>query len=94
MQLPVLCPVPVSTRTLTSQGIGFLETLKKPANLFKNNLNNTRNNLKSQIKKKKKKNGGIVKLLIPTFFKKKKLMKVQKLFWAKKIWGGCSKLED
>ena len=38
-----------STRTLTSQGIGFLETLKNPANLFKNNLNNIRNNAKSQI---------------------------------------------
>ena len=52
MQLPVLWPVSVSTRTLTSQGIEFLETLKNPANLFKNNLNNTRNNMKSQIKKK------------------------------------------
>ena len=46
-----------STRTLTSQGIGFLETLKNPANLFKNNLNNTRNNMKSQIQNKA--NGGI-----------------------------------
>ena len=34
---------------------------KKP-NLFKNNLNNTRNNLKSQIQNKK--NGGIGELLI------------------------------
>ena len=40
---------------LTSQGIGFLETLKNPANLFKNNLNNTRNNMKSQIQNKTKK---------------------------------------
>ena len=31
----VLQPVSVSTRTLTSQGIGFLETLKNLANLFK-----------------------------------------------------------
>ena len=38
-----------------SQGIGFLEALKNPANLFKNNLNNTRNNMKSQVQKKKKK---------------------------------------
>ena len=62
----------VSTRTLTSQGIGFLETLKKPTNLLKNNLNNTRNDIKFQIqkkKKKKKKNGGIVELLIPTLNK-------------------------
>ena len=42
-------------RALTSQDIGFLETLKNPANLFKNNRNNTRNNMKSQIQKKKKK---------------------------------------
>ena len=27
------------------------------------------------------------------FFQKKLLMG-QKLFWAKKLWGGCSKLED
>ena len=67
MQLPLLLPVSVSTRTLTSQGIGFLETLKNPANLFKNNLNNTRNNMKSQIQNKK--NGGIVELLIPTLNK-------------------------
>ena len=86
MQLPVLCPVPVSTRTLTSQGIGFLETLKKkPANLFKNNLNNPKNNLKSQIKKKK--NGGIVELLIPTFFKKKKAHEGTKTFLGKKNMG-------
>ena len=50
---------------MTSEGIAFLETLKNPANLFKNNLNNTRN-LKSQIPKKRK-NGGIVELLIPTY---------------------------
>ena len=42
-------PVSVSIRSLASQGIGFLETLKNPANLFKNNLNNTRNNMKPQI---------------------------------------------
>ena len=28
------------------------------------------------------------------FFKKKLLMRGQKRFWAKKLWGGCSKLED
>ena len=67
MQLPLLLPVSVSTRTLTSQGIGFLGTLKNPANLFKNNLNNIRNNMKSQIQNKK--NGGIVELLIPTLNK-------------------------
>ena len=52
--------------------------------------------MKSQIqKKKKKKNGGIVELLIPTFFQKNKFpMRRQKLFWAKQLWGGCSKLED
>ena len=76
------------TRTLASQGTGFPETLKNSANLFKNNLNNIRNNMKS------KNNGGIVELLIPTFFQKKLLMRGQKLFWAKKLWGGCSKLED
>ena len=40
-------------------------------------------------------NDGIVELLIPTFFQKKKhLMRGQKLFYVKKLWGGCSKLED
>ena len=37
------------------QGIGFLETLKNPANLFKNNLDNTRNNIKSEIPPPQKK---------------------------------------
>ena len=69
MQPLVLGPVSVSTRTLTGQGIGFLETLKNPVNLFKNNLNNTRNNMKSQIQNKQKKNSGIVELLIPTLNK-------------------------
>ena len=50
--------------------------------------------MKSQIRKKKKKNGGIVELLIRTFFPKKLLMRGQKISWAKKLWGGCSKLED
>ena len=86
MLLPVLWPVSVSNRTLASQGIGFLETLKNPANLFKNNLNNTRN--------KSKNNGGIVELLIPTFFQEKLLMRGQKRFHVKKLRGGCSKLED
>ena len=46
-------------------------------------------------KKRKRKNGGIVESLIPTFFQNKfLLMSRQKLFWAKKLWGGCSKLED
>ena len=45
--------------------------------------------MKSQIPKKR-----IVELLIPTLFKKKLLMKGRKLFWAKKLWGGCSKSED
>ena len=27
-------------------------------------------------------------------FFQKKLMREQTLFWAKKLWGGCSKLED
>ena len=53
MLLPVPSPVLVSTRTLKSQGIGFLETLKHSANLFKTSLNETRNNMMSQIKKKK-----------------------------------------
>ena len=52
---PVLSPVSVSTRILTNQGIRFLETLKNPANLFKNNLNNNSNNMNSQIQKKTKK---------------------------------------
>ena len=56
------------------QGIRFPETLKNPADLFKNNLNNIRNNMMSNN------NGGIVELLIPTFFRKKPLMRGQKLF--------------
>ena len=46
---PLPWRVSVSARTLASQGIGFLDNLKNPANLFKNNLNNKRNNMKSQI---------------------------------------------
>ena len=46
--------------------------------------------MKSQIKKKK--NYGITNTNI--FQKKKLLMRGQDLFWAKKLWGGCSKLED
>ena len=68
MQLPVLWPVSVSTRTLTSLGIRFLDTFKNPANLLKKNLNNTRNNEVSNSKKNLK-NGGIVELLIPTLNK-------------------------
>ena len=53
--------------------------------------------MKSQIQKKKKKkekkkNCGITNTNI--FPIKKLLMRGQKLFWAKKLWGGCSKLED
>ena len=86
MQLPVLCPVPVSTRTLTSQGIGFLETLKKPANLFKNNLNNTRNNLKSQIKKKKKEWWNC-EIINTNIFQKKKAHEGTKTLLGKKNMG-------
>ena len=39
-------------------------------------------------------NGGIVELVIPKFFPKKLLMRGQKLFYVKKLWGGCSKFED
>ena len=28
------------------------------------------------------------------FFQKKLFMRGEKLFWAKKLWGGCSKFED
>ena len=63
--LPVLWPISISTRTLASQGIGSLDTLENPANLFKNNLNNMRNNMKSNN------NGGIVELLMPKVFEKK-----------------------
>ena len=55
---------------LASQDIGFLETLKNPANLFKNNLNNTGNNMKSQIQNNDKNknnnsnNGGITNTTI------------------------------
>ena len=48
--------------------------------------------MKSQIQKKKKKNCGITNTNI--FQKKKLLMRGQKLFYVKKLWGGCSKLED
>ena len=96
MLQPVLLPVSLSIRTLASKGIGFLETLKNSANLFKNNLNNTRNNMKSQIQNNNNnnindnnnnnnKNGGIMELLIPTFFQKKLLMRGQKLFYVKKL---------
>ena len=37
-----------------------------------------------------------MELLIPTFFKKRTSLEMrgQKLFGAKKLWGGCSKLKD
>ena len=57
--------------------------------------------MKSQIpkknknkNKKNKKNGGIVEFLIPTFLQKKLLMRGQNFFSAKKLWRGCSKLEE
>ena len=37
-------------------------------------------------------NAGIVELLIPTFFPKKTSHEGTKLFYVKKLWGGCSKL--
>ena len=59
--------------------------------------------MKSQIQKKKKKkkrkekreswNCGITNT-VPTFFQTKLLMRGKKLFWAKQLWGDCSKLED
>ena len=64
MQLPVLSPVSVSTRTQDSfqaKRYWISWDLKKP-NLFKNNFTNTSNNVKSQIQNKK--NGGISELLI------------------------------
>ena len=73
----------VSTRALASQLVAFLETLKKPANLFKYNLNNTRNNMKFQIQKKKK-----------NFFQKKTSHESTRTFFGKKNMGGFSKLED
>ena len=80
---------------LPRYGIEFLETLENPANLVKNNLLITPGiiYMKSQIKKKKKKkkNCGITNTNIS---QKIKLMRGQKLFWAKKLWRGCSKLED
>ena len=59
----------VSTRTLTSQGIGFLENLKNPANLFKNNLLLIRGIIRS-LKFKTKKKERILELLIQTFVQK------------------------
>ena len=47
--------------------------------------------MKSQIQKKKKKNCG---LLIPTFFRKKASHEGTNFLGAKKLWGGCSKLEN
>ena len=50
--------------------------------------------MKSQIQKKKKEwaDYGITNTNI--FPNKRLLMRRQKLFWTKKLWGGCSKLED
>ena len=60
--MQLLRPVSISTRTLTSQKL-----LNSYKTQLKINLNNTRNNIKSQIKNKK--NGPIVELLIPTLNK-------------------------
>ena len=38
-------------------------------------------------------NGGIVELLIPTFFPEQASHKGTKTL-CKKLWGGCSKLQD
>ena len=54
MQLPLLLPVLVSAMTLTNQKVLDSWDLKRWT-LFKNDLNNTKNNMKSQIPKKKKK---------------------------------------
>ena len=51
--------------------------------------------MKSQTQKKKerkKMNYGITNTNI--FPIKKFLMRGKNFFWAKKLWGGCSKLED
>ena len=95
MLLPVLGPVSVSTRTLASEGIGYLEILKNPANLLKNNLNNTKNYMKFQIQNNNNNNnnnnyyyyGGIVELLIPKFFQKIASDEGIKTILCKKIMG-------
>ena len=73
---------------MTSQGIEFLENLKNPINLFKNNLNKTKNNMRSKIKKKKKKkerwNCGITNTNI---FPKKVSHEGTKTFLVKKSTG-------
>ena len=62
MQLPVLWPISISTKgNWQAKRYCISWDLKKPK-LFKNNLNNTRNNVKSRIQNKK--NAGIVELLI------------------------------
>ena len=50
--------------------------------------------MKSQIKKNK--NGGTVELLKYEHFSKKQgfSWEDKKFFWAKTLWGGCSKLDD
>ena len=100
--------------------------LKYPANLFNNDLDNTRNNMKSQIQKKRwnfwnyqyniKQNYQESRYFFccdyeqlsqnnqrtwcsplrygRIFSKKKFLVRVQKLFWEKKLWRDFSKLED
>ena len=92
MLLPVLGPVSVSTRTLASESIGYLEILKNPANLLKNNLNNTKNYMKFQIQNNNNNNnnnnyGGIVELLIPKFFQKIASDEGIKTILSKKIMG-------
>ena len=50
---------------------------------IQNNNNNNNNS-----------NNNMVELLIPIFFQKELLMRGQKLFYVKKLWGDCSKLEN
>ena len=85
----MLSSVSVSTRTLTSQGIGFLVTSRKPSQfIYLKIILITPGIIRSLKFKKKKKNGGIVELLIPTFFQKKKLlMRGVKTFLGKKVVG-------
>ena len=78
----------VSIRTLTSHGIGFLETLKNPANLSKINLNKTRNIMKSQIQiKKKKKEGWNCAITNTNVFPKKASQVGTKTFLGKRFMG-------
>ena len=79
----------VCTRTLTSQKVLDFLRPKKP-NLFKNNLHNNRNKVKSRIHKKK--NGGIGGLLVTL----NKIIRNQGTYFVVimsngQLWGGSSK---